>query len=172
MSCKRAAFLWNSYIYRKLKRLQANRTAAASAAWYIMKWLFPIFLDFIEKVYNMPKALTIYRTCCIIPLELAPVVLWSKIRSDLKLETGFIKLVSMCLPRSNKQKQHIRYSSISLIFKVVGIYSHLVNIFTYRSTNHITALKYLAIFDLPIYLVLLYNVRFWGLFWTPLPTLI
>ena len=132
MSCKRAAFLWNSYIYRKLKRLQANRTAAASAAWYIMKWLFPIFLDFIEKVYNMPKALTIYRTCCIIPLELAPVVLWSKIRSDLKLETGFIKLVSMCLPRSNKQKQHIRYSQSYVIksapwtilwFRILGIFS-------------------------------------------------
>ena len=30
---------------------------------------------------------------------------------------------------------------------------------------------FLAIFDLPTYLVLLYNVRFWGLYWTPLPTL-
>ena len=31
---------------------------------------------------------------------------------------------------------------------------------------------FLVIFDLPIYLVLLYNVPFLGLFWTPLPTLI
>ena len=31
---------------------------------------------------------------------------------------------------------------------------------------------FLAIFDLPTYLVLLYNVRFGGLSWTPLPTLI
>ena len=31
---------------------------------------------------------------------------------------------------------------------------------------------FLTIFDLPTYLVLLYNVRFWGLSWTPLPTLI
>ena len=30
---------------------------------------------------------------------------------------------------------------------------------------------FLAIFDLPTYLALLYNVPFWGLFWTPLPTL-
>ena len=30
---------------------------------------------------------------------------------------------------------------------------------------------FLAIFDLPTYLVLLYNVPFLGLFWTPLPTL-
>ena len=27
-------------------------------------------------------------------------------------------------------------------------------------------------FDLPTYTVLLYNVRFWGLSWTPIPTLI
>ena len=32
--------------------------------------------------------------------------------------------------------------------------------------------RFLAIFDLPTYLVLLYNVPFLGLFWTPLPTLI
>ena len=31
---------------------------------------------------------------------------------------------------------------------------------------------FLAIFDIPIYLVLLYNVPFLGLSWTPLPTLI
>jgi hypothetical protein len=31
---------------------------------------------------------------------------------------------------------------------------------------------FLAIFDLPTYLVLLYNVPFLGLSWTPLPTLI
>ena len=31
---------------------------------------------------------------------------------------------------------------------------------------------FLAIFDLPTYLVLLYNAPFLGLFWTPLPTLI
>ena len=31
---------------------------------------------------------------------------------------------------------------------------------------------FLVIFDLPTYLVLLYNVPFLGLFWTPLPTLI
>jgi hypothetical protein len=31
--------------------------------------------------------------------------------------------------------------------------------------------RFLAIFDLPTYLVLPYNVPFWGLFWTPLPTL-
>jgi hypothetical protein len=30
--------------------------------------------------------------------------------------------------------------------------------------------RFLAIFDLPTYLVLLYNVQFWGLLWTPLPT--
>ena len=30
--------------------------------------------------------------------------------------------------------------------------------------------RFLAIFDLPTYLVLLYNVRFWGLPLTPLPT--
>ena len=35
-----------------------------------------------------------------------------------------------------------------------------------------TSLVFLAIFDLPTYLVLLYNVPFLGLFWTPLPTLI
>ena len=32
--------------------------------------------------------------------------------------------------------------------------------------------RFLAIFDLPTYLILLYNVPFWGLSWTPLPTLI
>ena len=32
--------------------------------------------------------------------------------------------------------------------------------------------RFSAIFYLPTYLVLLYNVRFWGLSWTPLPTLI
>jgi hypothetical protein len=32
--------------------------------------------------------------------------------------------------------------------------------------------RFLAIFDLPTYLVLLYNVPFLGLSWTPLPTLI
>ena len=32
--------------------------------------------------------------------------------------------------------------------------------------------RFLAIFDLPTYLVLVYNVPFWGLSWTPLPTLI
>ena len=32
--------------------------------------------------------------------------------------------------------------------------------------------RFLAIFDLPTYLVLLYKVRFWGLSSTPLPTLI
>ena len=32
--------------------------------------------------------------------------------------------------------------------------------------------RFLAIFDLPTYLVLLYNVRFLGLSWIPLPTLI
>ena len=32
--------------------------------------------------------------------------------------------------------------------------------------------RFLAIFDLPTYLVLLYNVPFWRLSWTPLPTLI
>ena len=31
---------------------------------------------------------------------------------------------------------------------------------------------FLVIFDLPTYLVLLYNVPFLGQFWTPLPTLI
>ena len=31
--------------------------------------------------------------------------------------------------------------------------------------------RFLAIFDLPTYLVLLYNVPFGGLSWTPLPTL-
>ena len=35
-----------------------------------------------------------------------------------------------------------------------------------------TSLVFLAIFDLPTYLVLLYNVPFWGLSWTTLPTLI
>ena len=32
--------------------------------------------------------------------------------------------------------------------------------------------RFLAIFDLPTYLVLLYNVHFLGLSWTPLPSLI
>ena len=32
--------------------------------------------------------------------------------------------------------------------------------------------RFLAIFDLPTYLVLLYNVPFLGLSWTPLPALI
>ena len=32
--------------------------------------------------------------------------------------------------------------------------------------------RFLAIFDLPTYLALLYKVPFWGLSWTPLPTLI
>ena len=32
--------------------------------------------------------------------------------------------------------------------------------------------RFLAIFDLPNYIVLLYNVPFWGLSWTPLPTLV
>ena len=38
------------------------------------------------------------------------------------------------------------------------------------SINDVT--RFLAIFDLPTYLVLLYNVQFWGLSQTPLPTLI
>ena len=32
--------------------------------------------------------------------------------------------------------------------------------------------RFLAVFDLPTYLVLLYNVPFLGLSWTPQPTLI
>ena len=38
------------------------------------------------------------------------------------------------------------------------------------STNDVP--RFLVIFDLPTYIVLLYNVRFLGLSWTPLPTLI
>ena len=41
-----------------------------------------------------------------------------------------------------------------------------------KGTSINDVLRFLAIFDLPTYLVLLYNVRFWGLSWTHLPTLI
>ena len=41
---------------------------------------------------------------------------------------------------------------------------------TFRtSTNDVR--RFLPIFDLPTYPTLSYNIRFWGLFWTPLPTL-
>ena len=43
--------------------------------------------------------------------------------------------------------------------------------FTPRERPLMTS-AFLAIFDLPTYLVLLYNVPFLGLSWTPLPTLI
>ena len=43
---------------------------------------------------------------------------------------------------------------------------------SYMGTSINDVPRFLAIFDLPTYLVLLYNVPFLGLFWTPLPTLI
>jgi hypothetical protein len=39
-----------------------------------------------------------------------------------------------------------------------------------RGTSINDVPRFLAIFDLPTYLVLLYNVPFWGLSWTPLPS--
>ena len=41
-----------------------------------------------------------------------------------------------------------------------------------KGTSINDVLHFLAIFDLPTYLVLLYNVPFWGLSWTTLPILI
>ena len=48
----------NELYLPEVEKTPGQPDGAASAAWYIMKWLFPIFLDFIEKVYNMPKALS------------------------------------------------------------------------------------------------------------------
>ena len=36
-----------------------------------------------------------------------------------------------------------------------------------KGTSIYNVTRFLADFDLPTYLVLLYNVRFWGLSWTP-----
>ena len=42
----------------------------------------------------------------------------------------------------------------------------------YKGTSINDVPRLMAIFDLPTYLVLLYNVQFWRLSWTPLPTLV
>ena len=46
------------------------------------------------------------------------------------------------------------------------------NLQTYKGTSINDVPHFSVIFDLPTYPVLLYNVPFLGLFWTPLPTLI
>ena len=68
----------------------------------------------------------------------------------------------------------------ALLFKLLAENEIRKSVFVFRETmwwapkgtsiNDVP--RYLAIFDLPTYLVLLINIRFWGLFWTPLPTLI
>ena len=50
--------------------------------------------------------------------------------------------------------------------------TRLIMMMYLREHSLMTSLVFLAIFDLPAYHVLLYNVPFWGLSWTPLPTLI
>ena len=55
----------------------------------------------------------------------------------------------------------------------LAVCSAISAILSYKEPSLMTSLAhFLAIFDLPTYLVLLYNVPFLGLSWTPLPTLI
>ena len=62
--------------------------------------------------------------------------------------------------------------NLSKVIIILRNFGKSIYVEQYLGTFNNEVPRFLAIFDLPTYLVLLYNVPFWGQFWTPLPTLI